>query len=151
MANNFNYFTPTQNDTTGTPPANLFNRSTTPIPPAQPIYQQPQQSFFPQSQGNVFLINSSSELQNIPITNGMSAVICLSENILYLKTFQNNAPAILAYKLSSFEGPVAEAPREESQVQSLTSIISSMEERLKRLEDALPKKTGGIPEWQTQI
>lgn len=148
MATNYNYFQSTQNDTTGAPPANLFNRSVTPLP-SQNTYQPMQQSFFPQSSGYVYLINSSSELQNIPITNGISAVICLSENILYLKTFQNNTPAVVAYKLSAFESQPATAPQEEP---SLTVLLQQMDERIKKLEDSYhPKKTGGNPEWQTQI
>lgn len=149
MAVNYNYF-PNLNNTTGTPD-NLFNRSVSPVQ-TQQLYQTPtqyqsvqptQQPLFPQSQGNVFFINTSSEIQNIPITNGISAAICLSENILYLKTFQNGSPAIVAYRLSAFESIASQEPKTEN---SLTTLIQNFESRLKKLEESNTKKGGKLNE-----
>lgn len=127
MANNFNYFSP---NTSGTPTTS-YNRDTTPI---QPVCQQ----IFPQPQGNVFFINNSSELQNIPVMNGMSVVICLPEGVLYFKTFQNNMPTIAIYKISA-----------QQEDRTPNSSYTELEERIKKLEEALAKKKGGPIEWQT--
>lgn len=131
MATNYNYFQPTQNDSTGTPPVNPYSRT---LP-----FQMPQQ-IFPQASGAAYLINSSSELQNIPITSGISVVICFPENILYLKAFQNGSPATVAYRLSAFESI---ATRDSKTEDSLAALIQNFESRLKKLEENNTKKEGG--------
>lgn len=93
------------------------------------------QQFFPQPQGNVYMVNSSNEVSNVPIGNGLSAIICLSENMLYLKTIQNGGPVVLAYKL----GNVDAAPKEEN----------SLEERVARLEKMMEKGGSKKIEWET--
>lgn len=105
----------------------------------------PMQSFFPQSQGSVFMINSSSEINNIPISNGMTAAFCLAEGIVYLKTFQNNTPFTFCYKLSSPDNP---APAISTEVKS-DDQIGKIIERLEKIEKQLNSKTGGkTVEWQ---
>lgn len=85
-------------------------------PPQMPI-QQPQtqqqvqnqsqvQQFFPQPQGNIFMINTSQEIANVPVGTGLSAAICLPEGTMYLKTIQNGSPMLLGYRLSSLEGQI---------------------------------------------
>lgn len=73
----------------------------------------------------------------------MSAAICLSENILYLKSFQNGSPAIIAYRLSAFESTTSRDPKTED---SLTALIQNFESRLKKLEENNTKKGGKLNE-----
>jgi hypothetical protein len=42
--------------------------------------------YFPQPQGNVYLVNNSLEVSNIPMGAGLSMVLCPSEGTMYLKT-----------------------------------------------------------------
>ena len=53
--------------------------------------------FFPQPQGNVYIINNSMEIANIPVGGGISVALCPSEAIMFLKSMQNGAPTLLAY------------------------------------------------------
>lgn len=57
--------------------------------------------FFPQPQGNLYLINNSLEVANIPAGMQLSAILCMSEGLLYLKAIQNGSPVFLTYKLTS--------------------------------------------------
>ena len=58
-------------------------------PPQMTPYQQIQQ-MFPQPQGSVYAINSPLELGNVPTgSTGLSVAICLAENLMYIKSFQN--------------------------------------------------------------
>ena len=88
------------------------------------------QQYFPTPQGNVYFINNSLELANVPMGNNLSLAICMSEGIFYIKTLQNGAPTLMAYQFSAYE-PKNTAP------QSTTNF----EERLKKIEEAVfPKK-----------
>ena len=122
---------------------------------------QPQQNFaqfqtpqmFPQPNGNIYSINSSNELTNIPVGVGLSAALCLSENMLYLKSIQNGNPVIWSYRLSTGE---QELNKTESTTNNTTSIKQevdytgyiraleekyvSMEERLKKVEQQWEEK-----------
>ena len=42
--------------------------------------------FFPQPQGNVYIINNSMEIANIPVGGGISVALCPSEAIMFLKS-----------------------------------------------------------------
>lgn len=45
---------------------------------------------FPQPQGNVYTLNNSMEIANIPVSGGISVGICPSENLMYIKAAVNN-------------------------------------------------------------
>lgn len=66
--------------------------------------------YFPTPHGNVYMINSSAELGNIPTGPNLSAALCLPEGILHLKTIQNGSPMILSYKLSSLDAAATQPP-----------------------------------------
>lgn len=63
---------------------------------------QPQQ-LFPQPQGNVYTINNSLEVANVPMSSGLSVALCLSEGLLYLKSMQNGNPMFMAYKITPYD------------------------------------------------
>lgn len=89
----------------------------------------PQQPMFPQPQGNVYVIQNSLEVANIPAGAGITAALCLQENLLYMKSMQNGMPVFLAYKLT----PYTDSPK-----QTIDNNTSSpLEERLSNLEKQL--------------
>ena len=96
----------------------------TPYPTASTLQQQ---QFFPQPQGNAYLINSSLEVANIPISGSITLALCTSENLLYLKSMQNGNPVFLAYKITPYEKePVA---------QNYESRITALEDQLKKMQN----------------
>ena len=111
-----------------------------PFPVQQlPGYNQIQQiqNMFPQPQGSVYAINSPLELGNVPTgSTGLSVAICLAENLMYIKSFQNGQPVIMAYRVSPFQ-------KEESKIEQ--PAANSTESRLALLEEKLDKllSTGG--------
>lgn len=122
---------------------------------------QPQQNFtqfqtpqmFPQPNGNIYSINSSNELTNIPVGVGLSAALCLSENMLYLKSIQNGNPVIWSYRLSTGEQelnktentvnnttPAKQEVDYTSYIRALEEKYALMEERLKKVEQQWEEK-----------
>ena len=58
---------------------------------------------FPQPQGSVYSINTPTEIGNVPIgSTGLSVAICLPESVMYIKSFQNSNPVIMAYRISPY-------------------------------------------------
>lgn len=100
----------------------------------QQVPSQFQNHLFPQPNGNVYTINSSSELSNIPVGVGLTVVLCLNEGILYLKTIQNGNPVVWSYKLNSTEEEVQSAATSQSQSVQEDDKISLLENRLTKLE-----------------
>ena len=116
-----------------------------------------QNQFFIQPQGNLYMINNSNEINSVPVGLGVSAAICLSEGIIYLKTIQNGAPMIIGYKLNSLDENTnskvsmdANTNQNSNSLETkITSILNGFENRLKALEDKnIDKTKGGKPEWQ---
>ena len=110
-------------------------------------------SFFPQPIGNVYSLQTASEIGNIPAGNGLSVGLCLSEGVLYIKSLQNGAPMLVEYYLKSAEGgrPQNEtdaAPNEETK--KIYAILEKYEEKISKLENQIKqlRGRGGEPEWQ---
>ena len=99
-------------------------------------YQQIQQ-IFPQPQGSVYTINAIADIGNVPIgSTGLSVAICFSEQLLYIKSFQNGNPVIMAYRILPY------AKEEPSITQSSTNVAASqpkdgMEQRLEKMEQLI--------------
>lgn len=89
----------------------------------------PQQPMFPQPQGNVYVIQNSVEVANIPAGAGITAALCLQENLLYMKSMQNGMPVFLAYKLS----PYTESPKP-TDASAPPPATPSLEDRMVELE-----------------
>ena len=129
----------------------------------QPQISQP---IFPQPSGNIYFVNNSLEVANIPVGVGTSAVLCLSENLIYLKSMQNGMPMLLGYKISPLESSTSaptqpeessetEEPNKSEQNVNYNDIIAEMrteyQDKIKKLEDALGElreKVGGLVECQ---
>lgn len=72
------------------------------IPINSQVLSQNVQPLFPQPQGNVYNINSTLEVANVPVGAGMSIALCLPENVMYIKTMQNGNPLFYPYKIVPF-------------------------------------------------
>ena len=108
-------------------------------------YQQVQQiqQIFPQPQGSVYAINTPTEIGNVPIgSTGLSVAICFNEQLMYIKSFQNGNPVIMAYRVLPYTKEEAPAP-----TNTPTPVVSTTDlgERLERLEQTLKNitETGG--------
>ena len=67
--------------------------------------------YFPQPQGNVYLVNNSLEVSNVPMGAGLSMILCPSEGTMYLKTLQGGAPSLIVYSIAPYESK-SEQPQE---------------------------------------
>ena len=106
-----------------------------PFPVQQlPGYNQLQQiqNMFPQPQGSVYAINSPLEIGNVPTgSTGLSVAICLAENLMYIKSFQNGQPVIMAYRVSPFQKE--DGKTDATQANSYDARLATLEEKLNKI------------------
>ena len=116
-----------------------FNTQQSPIgTQTMPQYYQQTPQLFPTPQGNVYFINNSLEIANIPMGTGFSAALCLSEKLLYLKTLQNGNPMLLVYNLEPYKNN-----EENNENDSIELILKKYDERLSDLEKRINKIING--------
>lgn len=97
------------------------------------------QPLFPQPQGNVYNINSTLEVANVPVGAGMSIALCMPENTMFIKTMQNGNPMFYPYKILPYANEVVEPQQKTpsnqddfaAQLQSCVNRISAIEEQIK--------------------
>ena len=152
MANNYQNF---QFNPQG---SSQFTQSTN-NPLNQPILQNqinqpyPGQIVFPQPVGNVYNLNSASDIGNVPFGGNVSVGLCLSENIIYIKSLQNGTPMILSYKLSPLENLNTNQTVQNSD-NRLEELIATLNENNKKIDllekqvSKIKEKIGGKVEWQ---
>lgn len=93
-------------------------------------YQQIQQ-MFPQPQGSVYSINTPAEVGNVPIgSTGLSVAICFQDQIMYIKSFQNGNPVIMAYRVIPYT-------KEEPTQSAAEPSSDQYGERITKLEEAI--------------
>lgn len=98
----------------------------------QMMNQQNVQPLFPQPTGNVYNINSTLEVANVPVGAGVSVAICWPENVMYLKTMQNGNPLFYPYKIIPFSNEAQDEKNNSQQQQQVdNSAISQLTEQLK--------------------
>ena len=102
------------------------------------VSQQSIQPLFPQSQGNVYNINSSLEVANVPVGAGISVALCMPENVMFIKTMQNGNPLFYPYKIMPFSNE--SEPNENKKEDALNTQISECIQRIEKLEAALKSK-----------
>lgn len=102
-------------------------------------YSQPQSyqatQYFPQPQGNVYFVNNSLEVANIPIGSQLSVVLCPSEGTMYVKTLQGGAPTLMVYKIEPYEQTAPSAPASEPidygpQIAELAKQIEALKSKI---------------------
>lgn len=106
------------------------------------------QTLFPQPIGNLYTLNSASEIGRLPSSEGLSCGLCLAENVMYIKSIQNGTPMVLGYRLSSLDAPApaststqSSTPQKE-QVSLLDKLVENqkkLSEYYKKLEDKIDK------------
>lgn len=101
-----------------------------------PNFYGSQQPMFPQPNGNIYVISNSLEVANVPAGAGITAALCQSESLLYLKTVQNGVPTFLAYKLT----PYTESPKMQQQENDIETRLATLEKQLSTLLIALGGK-----------
>lgn len=89
-------------------------------------------SMFLTPQGNVYIIDSALEAANVPMGTGMSVAICPTENLMYLKMYQNGAPTISAYTLAPYEQPTNNA--------NIEKVLQNITQRLEKIEKSISLK-----------
>lgn len=152
MANNYQNF---QFNPQG---SSQFAQSTN-NPLNQPILQNqinqpyPGQIVFPQPVGNVYNLNSASDIGNVPFGGNVSVGLCLSENIIYIKSLQNGTPMILSYKLSPLENLNTNqtVQTSDNRLEELIATLNENNKKIDLLEKQVAKikeKIGGKTEWQ---
>lgn len=98
-----------------------------------PYFNTQSAPMFPQPNGNVYLIQNSLEVANIPTSGGLATVICMPENLMYIKTIQNGQPTLLAYTIAPYEAPkvtpASTQPNLESRVAALEQQLSMFKQQ----------------------
>ena len=94
--------------------------------------------YFPQPQGNVYFVNNSLEVANIPMGAGLSMVLCPSEGTMYLKTLQGGAPSLIVYSIAPYESKESHLQPQEPQPDYGAQIAE-----LRAQVEALKKQKGG--------
>lgn len=118
----------------------------------QPQNIQPQniQPLFPQPQGNVYNINSTLEVANVPVGAGLSVALCLPENLMYIKTMQNGNPLFYPYKIIPFSEQKEEqkiaAPQEDIAL-TLGQELKACNERITEIEQTISKMKKKGDDW----
>ena len=69
--------------------------------------------------------------------------MCLNEDVMYIKSFQNGSPVIMAYRVSPYQKE--QSPQSTSTTQT-ASIPNPLEERLAKLEELVNKLTKPVEE-----
>ena len=128
-----------------------FNPNAAGTMPQQTIPIQQQQNIqplFPQPQGNVYNINSTLEVANVPVGAGISVALCLPENIMYIKTLQNGNPLFYPYRILPFTDQKEEQKQEEENpIELLNKELKSCNERITELETLLAKLKKKGDDW----
>lgn len=107
------------------------------------------QPLFPQPQGNVYNINSTLEVANVPVGAGISVALCLAENTMFIKTMQNGNPMFYPYKILPFANEVeqvsqTEPTKENTQAEEFTNQLKNCIERISAIEEMIQVKKKGV-------
>lgn len=118
-----------------------YNQSVNPMNMQQTVapqsLNQNVQPIFPQPQGNVYNINSTLEVANVPVGAGISVALCLNEGVMYIKSMQNGNPLFWAYKIEPYDqsntqkNDAAAAPQQDN----ITEILAQHDNRFLKIEE----------------
>ena len=121
-----------------------------PVMPQQVMNMQNVQPLFPQPQGNVYNINSTLEVANVPVGAGVSVALCLPEDTMYIKTMQNGNPMFYPYKIVPYNSleDQGEPHKEEKEDQDkFSEQLRKCFDRIEKLEDQFSKIEKKKEDW----
>ena len=110
----------------------------------QQIPTQNVQPLFPQPQGNVYNINSTLEVANVPVGAGISVALCMPENVMFIKTMQNGNPLFYPYKIMPFNNEVETPAPAQERKEDITEQMENCIKRLDELEALVKTKKKGV-------
>ena len=110
----------------------------------QQIPTQNVQPLFPQPQGNVYNINSTLEVANVPVGAGISVALCMPENVMFIKTMQNGNPLFYPYKIMPFNNEVETSAPAQERKEDIAEQMESCIKRLDELEALVKTKKKGV-------
>ena len=105
---------------------------------------------FPQPNGNVYSINNSLEVANVPTGAGISVALCMPENLMYIKTVQNGSPLFWSYKIIPYTKEKETVPADQIKIET---ISIELEKRINEIEEKvnfLVKELGGSENVHTK-
>ena len=111
-------------------------------PPSGQVINQNIQPLFPQPQGNVYNINSTLEVANVPVGAGVSVALCMPENTMFIKTMQNGNPMFYPYKILPYSTEASQT--EQKAEQDITTQLKQLSDRLTSIEEGLKEKKKGV-------
>lgn len=123
-----------------------------------PFQTQNVQPLFPQPQGNVYNINSTLEVANVPTGAGISVALCLNEGFMYIKTMQNGNPMFWAYRILPYDGsnsePIKKQEPQQKQVanqdEQILKHFESYDSRFNKLENQVTNIEGVLGKIQKE-
>lgn len=113
-----------------------------PVPPTQNV-----QPLFPQPQGNVYNINSTLEVANVPVGAGISVALCMAENTMFIKTMQNGNPMFYPYKILPYSNEAQDAGAAAPEIKEKADYSTQIQEcidRISAIENELKQKKKGV-------
>ncbi len=116
----------------------------------QNFQQQNVQPLFPQPQGNVYNINSTLEVANVPCGAGISVALCMNEKCMYIKSLQNGSPMFWAYKIIPYDEnqktneqvQTQEKPNLSEQFMKYDARFDNIENQIGEIKTAMNNKGG---------
>ena len=123
-----------------------------------PFQTQNVQPLFPQPQGNVYNINSTLEVANVPTGAGISVALCLNEGFMYIKTMQNGNPMFWAYRILPYDGSNPESMKKQepqqkqaaNQDEQILKHFESYDSRFNKLENQVTNIEGVLGKIQKE-
>ena len=123
-----------------------------------PFQTQNVQPLFPQPQGNVYNINSTLEVANVPTGAGISVALCLNEGFMYIKTMQNGNPMFWAYRILPYDGsnsePIKKQEPQQKQVanqdEQILKYFENYDSRFNKLESQVTNIEGVLGKIQKE-
>ena len=85
--------------------------------------------FFPQPQGNVYMVNSSMETAGVPAGSGISVILCPNESLMFIKSMQNGTPTLLTYSLTLCETKTNK--NSDERMRALEEEVAELKKQLK--------------------
>lgn len=113
-------------------------------PQSGQVINQNVQPLFPQPQGNVYNINSTLEVANVPVGAGVSVALCMAENTMFIKTMQNGNPMFYPYKILPYSTEAVPQTETKTEQPDLTAQLQSCTERIAALEEIIKSKKKGV-------